>query len=292
MLGSMLWDRLSRAPNWRVRRSQRRSREVPVYFNALESGGNLDALLAADGGTDFALNAIGLTKTEIRGDDPDSVAAAEEINARFPRRLAGAAARSGVRVIHFSTDGVFSGKDGSYDEFSTPDPDDAYGRTKLSGEARGPCALTLRCSMIGPDPEKGRGLFEWFRRLPSGTNAKGFTDQRWNGATTLQIADFCRAVIDRAAFDRLAAISPLRHFCPNRPVTKFELLRLFNDALDAGVNVEPVESGVRVDRVLSSRWPDLTDLVGGPIEMASAVAAMVRALPAAHVRSGEHNDHT
>ncbi|MBI3565129.1 MAG: sugar nucleotide-binding protein, partial [Elusimicrobia bacterium] len=277
MLGGMLWSRLSGAPGWRVRRSQRRDPRAPGYFDALAPGEGLDALLAADGGTDFVLNAIGLTKPEIREDDADSRRAAEAVNAELPRRLAAAAARAGARVIHLSTDGVFSGKAGPYDEGSVADPEDLYGRTKLAGEIADPRVLTLRCSIVGPDPEKGRGLFEWFRRLPSGSRAKGYTDQLWNGVTTPQVADLCRRIVDGGLFDTLTAVAPVRHFCPNRPVTKHELLRLFASALGSGVAVDPAESGVRLDRTLRSRWSDLNELAGAPRDMADAVTEMVRA---------------
>jgi len=280
MLGGMLWTRLSVIPGWRVRRSQRRNPGAPGYFDALVPGDDLDALLAAEGGTDFILNAIGLTKSEIRESDPVSEARADALNARLPQRLAVAAARAGARVIHISTDGVFSGKAGPYDESAVPDPDDVYGRTKLAGEMADSHVLTLRCSIVGPDPEKGRGLFEWFRRLTPGSSAKGFTDQNWNGVTTTQFANFCRVVIASGVFDRLTAVAPVRHFCPNRPVTKLELLQLFNAALGTGVNIVPAASGVRVDRVLISRWTDLVELVGGPTEMAAAVSAMARDVPA------------
>lgn len=279
MLGGMLWTRLSAVPGWRVRRSQRRNPDAPGYFDALAPGDGLDALLAAEGGTDFVLNAIGLTKPEIRESDPAAEARADALNARLPRRLAAAAARASARVIHISTDGVFSGKGGPYDESAVPDPDDVYGRTKLAGEIVDSRVLTLRCSIVGPDPEKGRGLFEWFRRLPPGSCAKGFTDQNWNGVTTTQFAELCRVVIANGFFDRLTAVAPVRHFCPNRPVTKFELLQLFNAVLGTGVNVVPAASGVRVDRVLLSRWADLTELAGGPTEMADAVSAMARDVP-------------
>jgi dTDP-4-dehydrorhamnose reductase len=279
MLGGMLLRNLVGVTGWRVRSTQRREPESPGYFDASAPGRALDALLDGEGGTDFVLNAIGLTKAELDERDPASATAAEAINGRFPHLLAASALKRGVRMIHVSTDGVFSGRSGPYDELSTPDPQDLYGRTKLAGEPTNPRVLTLRCSIIGPDPANHRGLFEWFRQQTPGARLGGYTDQRWNGVTTKQLADLCRALIDQDQFDRVTALAPLRHFCPNHSVTKHELLRLFQSALASDVTIEPTASGVRLNRELHSRWQDLTELVGGPTDMAEAVRAMVHALP-------------
>jgi dTDP-4-dehydrorhamnose reductase len=285
MLGAALARSLARVPGWQVRFSQRREPDAPGYFDALAPAEPLDRLIAERGGTDLVLNAIGLTQAQLSGGDARS-ADADAINARLPHRVADAAERACAAVIHFSTDGVFSGRSGPYDEEAEPDPVDLYGRTKLAGEVARPHVLTLRCSMVGPDPEGHRGLFEWFRRLAPGTRAPGFTDQRWNGVTTVQLAELCRVLIERGLLGQVTATSPVRHFCPNRPVTKFQLLQLFAAALGTGVTVEPVESGIHLDRVLVSRWDDLTTLAGGPTDMADAVRAMVLALPHLDPRAG------
>lgn len=258
MLGSALCSRFPTA-----RRSQRRNRDAPDYFDALEPGADAGALVA---GADYVINAAGLTIPEIKS-EPD----AEAVNAQLPRRLAEACQRAGARLIHVSTDGVFSGRAAPYDESAEPDPVDVYGRTKLAGEA----GLALRCSIIGPDPGKGRGLFEWFRRLAPGAAVKGYVDQRWNGVTSFQLADLCRAIVESGAYDEIVRTAPVRHFCPNRPVTKHALLELFNEALGAGIRVEPARSGAPMDRTLASRWTDLIELVGGPADLAVAVKAMV-----------------
>lgn len=283
MLGAMLWRRLSGLPGWSVRRTQRRDPSAPDYFDALDPRCDLSALLAGGGGTDFVLNALGMTKPQIDEGSPAALKAAEAVNSKLPFLLADAASREGARLIHISTDGVFSGENGPYDEFASPDPQDAYGKTKLAGEVAGPRALTIRCSIIGPDKENGRGLFEWFRALPKGSKAKGFTDQAWNGVTTLQFAELCRAIIERRAFDRLTAVAGVRHFCPNRPLSKYELLKLFNEVTGSRVSVEPAESGAALNRVLTSRWTDLTELAGGPADAAAAVRAMAGAEPSTPV---------
>jgi dTDP-4-dehydrorhamnose reductase len=280
MLGSMLWSHLSPKAGLRVRRSQRRDKAGEGYFDATGTEADLDRLLADQGsGTDFVINALGMTKPEIKEGDFASEEAAKAVNTELPRRLARAAGRAKARVIHISTDGVFSGKAGPYDESAVPDPVDLYGRTKLGGEVADPRVLTVRCSIVGPDPEKGRGLFEWFRGLGNEGQAKGFTDQMWNGVTTLQFAELCLAIIERGAFDGLTATAPIRHFCPNPPVSKHDLLKAFAGALGTKTKIEAAVSSVPVNRVLTTRWPDLNALAGGPCDVATAVAGMLRAEP-------------
>jgi len=277
MLGHLLAARLRALPGWRVRHTQRRDPRSAGYLDALGPDAAIDAAIADQGGADYLVNAIGLTQSQIRTGGPAVASLAEALNAHFPQRLAAAAARAGARLIHLSTDGVFSGRAGPYSEASVPDPEDLYGRTKLAGEVVGPHALTLRCSIIGPDPQGGRGLYEWFRRLAPGEHVRGFVDQQWNGVTSEQLAALCRAVIEQGLFDRVTRVSSLRHFCPNRGVSKYELLRLFEAELGHRVVIEPAESGDRRNRLLVSRWEDLCLLAGGPLDMAEAVRAMVRA---------------
>ena len=222
MLGGMLWSHLSPKSGLSVRRSQRRDKAGEGYFDATGTEMDLDRLLANHGsGTDFVINALGMTKGEIKEGDFASEEAAKAVNAELPKRLARAAGRAKARVIHISTDGVFSGKAGPYDESAVPDPVDLYGRTKLGGEVADSRVLTVRCSIVGPDPEKGRGLFEWFRGLGNAGQAKGFTDQMWSGVTTLQFSELCLAIIERGAFDGLTATRPHGRFCPKPPVSKF-----------------------------------------------------------------------
>ena len=278
MLGSMLWSQLSLVPGWVVRKSQRVSPGNPYYFNALDKEENLISLLQTEGGIDYVVNAIGIIKSEINQDDRNSMLVAEEINSHFPKRLAKVAEMLGVRIIHISTDGVFSGKTGPYDEFDVPDPNDFYGQTKLAGEICEPHALTLRCSIIGPDPDKSRGLFEWFRQLPSGSTINGFIDQMWNGVTSIQLANLCREIIQNSRFDQLTQISPIRHFCPNTPISKYELLNIFNFSLVSGVVVKSVESGTPLNRILKSRWSDLNNLIGGTNDMSHAINEMITLL--------------
>lgn len=107
---------------------------------------------------DVVVNCIGIVKQSSAAD----AIAAIKINSLFPHRLAQLARDLGARLIHLSTDCVFSGRKGNYSESDQPDPEDLYGRTKLLGELREDHCLTIRTSMIGRELNGSHGLLEWF----------------------------------------------------------------------------------------------------------------------------------
>jgi dTDP-4-dehydrorhamnose reductase len=152
---------------------------------------------------------------------------------------------------------------------------DVYGETKGRGEAASPRVLNLRCSFVGPDPEGGRGLFEWFRRRPEGSRVTGFVDQRWNGVTTAQLADLTGLLVLPATFDAVRAEGPVHHFCPNRSLSKHDLLLLFKEALRSDVEVVAGRSRAPSSRELGTRLRSLPTLMGRDLPMESAVRRMV-----------------
>lgn len=131
----------------------------------------------------LVVNCIGIVKQRREAQDPVS---SIEVNALFPHRLAAACRTRGIRVIHFSSDCVFSGAKGRYRESDTPDPVDLYGRSKLLGEVEGPGTLTLRTSIIGHELSTRHGLLEWF--LSQREGVRGFTRAIWSGLPTVEVA--------------------------------------------------------------------------------------------------------
>ena len=117
-----------------------------------------------------------------------------EVNALFPHRLARLCLATGTRLIHISTDCVFSGLKGSYTEDDKPDPVDLYGHTKLLGEIDRPGCVTLRTSIIGRDFVKRVGLLEWFLSNRSG-QVNGFTRAIYSGLTTQALASVIQQLI-------------------------------------------------------------------------------------------------
>lgn len=109
------------------------------------------------------------------------------INAYFPHLLKKLSDEVGAKLIHISTDCVFSGKKGDYTEEDFRDADDVYGRSKALGEITNEKDLTIRTSIIGPELKKnGEGLFHWFMQQTGQIN--GFKTAIWGGVTTLELA--------------------------------------------------------------------------------------------------------
>jgi len=129
------------------------------------------------------VNAIGITKQ--RADD-SCIIPSIEINALFPHKLADLCAEEGVRLVHLSTDCVFSGKTGFYDDRSISDAEDLYGRSKFLGEVNQPHVITLRKSAIGLELAGAHGLVEWFL-MQRGT-IKGYRKAIYSGLISNELA--------------------------------------------------------------------------------------------------------
>lgn len=139
------------------------------------------------------------------------------LNSYLPHELAAWGDDFGFKLIHLSTDCVFSGDTGGYTETSMPDGTTAYARTKALGEVQSGRHLTFRTSIVGPEirPD-GNGLLEWFLRQ-TGT-VPGYTGVEWTGVTSLVLA---RAVEAAIASD----LHGMYHLVPNASISKYQLLK-------------------------------------------------------------------
>jgi dTDP-4-dehydrorhamnose reductase len=191
---------------------------------------------------DVVVNCIGIVKQADAAADPITTI---RVNSLFPHEVAALCARRGARLIHVSTDCVFSGRRGSYTERDGPDPVDLYGRAKLLGEPSGRGVLTVRTSMIGWELRGRRqGLLEWFAAQRGGT-VKGFTRAVFTGPTAPVLA---RAIADVA--ERQSELAGTWHLGAE-PIAKYDLLVRLRDALGLDVEIVP-DDGVVIDRSLDS----------------------------------------
>jgi dTDP-4-dehydrorhamnose reductase len=206
----------------------------------------------------YVINCIGVLKSAIDVQSAASLAAAIRVNSLFPHELARIAAETGARVIHISTDGVFAGgRTEPYVESDTPDCQDSYGWTKALGECPAENVLNIRCSIVGLDAIKHKGLLEWFLRQPDASLIDGFPDQQWNGVTSLQFARVCERLMQKSAFDCARRASSVHHFCPNSAISKLELLQTWRRLTNK--NVEIHGSDTRgADRLLGTNFNSLT----------------------------------
>ncbi len=146
------------------------------------------------------------------------------LNSYLPHFLEGKCKGSQTKIIHLSTDCVFSGKTGSYTETSFKDGDTFYDRTKAIGEICNDRNLTIRTSIIGPDMNyDGIGLFNWFMKSEGAIN--GYVNSIWTGITTIELAK----AIERAIIEDLAGIY---HLVSGKSINKYELLLLFKDVFN------------------------------------------------------------
>ena len=177
------------------------------------------------------------------------------LNALFPHELAEACDRAGARLIHVSSDCVFSGNlalGRRYREDDPADPEDLYGRSKLLGEVAAP-ALTLRTSIIGPELRRASGLLEWLRGQ-AGRDVRGFTRALFSGMTTSALAEIMVALAERHP-----ELAGLYHLAAE-PISKYDLLVALNERLELGCRVTAVDEPV-VNRALDpSRFTEATGL--------------------------------
>ncbi len=272
MLGHMVRNVLSRDADLLVEGTRRGLVSEALGFDAEHGRKGLRALLEQRGRYAYIINCIGLTKAKITPSDPDSIRQAILVNAFFPHELWHFAQESGARVIHISTDGVFSGAAPSYSEDAQHDCMDVYGKTKSLGEVWRPDVLTFRCSIVGPDPVGKSGLLEWFLGQPDGKELGGFTDHMWNGVTTLQFAELCHKIIAQDRFKAIWDESPVHHFCPNRPVSKYELLKIFQSVYKKHVTITPSSGPQPPARlILVTKYRSLTGMFGHELSIEHAV---------------------
>jgi dTDP-4-dehydrorhamnose reductase len=186
------------------------------------------------------INAIGVVKQ--RAEASDAIQSLE-INSLLPHRLAMICRSAGARLVHFSTDCVFSGRRGNYMETDVSDAEDLYGRTKYLGETSAEHCLTLRTSMIGLELTRKHGLLEWF--LAQRGAVRGYTKAIFSGFTTLELA----RIVERTLIApvRLAGI----YHVSSEPISKFDLLTMIRDALDLPTKIEPYDD-FQCDRTLDS----------------------------------------
>jgi dTDP-4-dehydrorhamnose reductase len=186
------------------------------------------------------VNCIGIVKQRSVG---SQAVPAIEVNALFPHRLGVLCRAHGIRLIHISTDCVFSGRRGNYNEGNLPDATDIYGRSKLLGEVTEGNALTLRTSMVGRELTRKASLLEWF--LAQSGPVRGFRRAIFSGFTTIELSRIIERLI--AEFTDAAGL----YHVSSEPISKHDLLCLVRDRMRPGVQITP-DDAFQCDRSLDS----------------------------------------
>ena len=180
---------------------------------------------------EVVVNCIGIIRQLEEANDPVLTLT---LNALFPHRLADLCEAAGARLIHMSTDCVFSGRKGMYTEEDLTDAQDLYGRSKALGELDRPDCLTIRTSIIGRDFLKRSALLEWFLAQRGGT-VKGYRNAIFSGLTTQALARVMGDVIDR--HPGLHGVYQVA----SAPITKLDLLTRIRDTMGLDIAIEPFD---------------------------------------------------
>lgn len=199
-----------------------------------------------EGEFDGIINCIGV----LNQDAEDNKASAVYLNSYLPHQLVDLTKGTRTKLIHMSTDCVFSGKAGNYTEESFRDGETFYDRSKALGEILDAKNLTFRNSVVGPDVnESGIGLFNWFMKQ-KGT-ISGFTDVMWTGVTTLTLAK----AMEQALQENLTGLYNLVN---NTSISKYDLLCLFNKYFRSnGIEIIPNDK-IKVKKTLVKTRKDFS----------------------------------
>lgn len=201
---------------------------------------------------DFIVNCIGIIKNIPEGKNTELNII---VNALFPHQLYDICIKRTIKLIHISTDCVFSGGKGNYTEKDLADAVDVYGKTKFLGELSN--ALTIRTSLIGRELFERTGLIEWFL-ANSGNKVQGYENAIFSGFTTLEFSHIISDIITK--YRDLKGIYNISA----DPISKYDLLMLLRNKLNLNIEIEKSNLPY-CDRSLNSKaFRDLTGLVPLP----------------------------
>lgn len=210
----------------------RESNKLKLYLNDLKP--------------DIVINCIGILIEESSRNIEDAIL----INSYLPNFLSRIGKELSFKLIHISTDCVFSGKSGNYFENSFCDGDTTYARSKALGEIKNDRDLTIRTSIIGPELKKnGTGLLHWF--LHQNGEINGFENAFWSGVTTLELAKAIEEFI-------IQDINGLYNLSPDKKISKYDLLNLFKKVWNKNSVTIKLYSDYKSDKSLCSNRKDFT----------------------------------
>jgi len=189
---------------------------------------------------EVVINCVGLVKQHADSNDP---LMAISVNSLLPHRLSRFCAIANARLIHFSTDCVFSGKKGSYVENDPCDAKDLYGQTKFLGEVEDHHVFTIRTSIIGHELVGTQSLIGWF--LAQSGSVKGYTRAIFSGLPTVELARVVRDFI--LVRPNLSGVWHIGA----EPISKFDLLKLVAGAYGKEIEIIP-DADLKIDRSLDS----------------------------------------
>lgn len=245
MVGKVIFKYLHDKHPSKVFGTTRTSLNIPNIFFLDVKKNKTELEILKNNNYEYFVNCIGLLKRNSNKGDMGFV------NSNFPIILDRYCEENGIKLIHISTDAVFSNESGIVYEDSKLNPSDYYGESKLIGEIT--TGINIRTSTLGFDPINNKGLLE-FALKNRHKEIIGFTNQTWSGSTTLQLAQFIDWIISANNFSDTRKKTNTIHFAPLGPTTKYEVLKTFSSLFNFN-NVKK-GNGQKVTRYLSTKYID------------------------------------
>jgi len=198
---------------------------------------------------DVIINCIGITT---RRGLLDSISNTGFLNSKLPHIINDWTLKNNSKLIHLSTDCVFSGLKGNYKDDSIPDANDFYGISKAKGEINNNSTLTIRCSMIGREVYNFTELFEWLYSM-RGKSVEGYSNVLYSGITTVRMGKIIKSIIkNNFSISGIYNVSSV-------PISKFDLLKRLSDVFN--LNVDVIENpNITSNKILISK--KFTEITG------------------------------
>lgn len=266
MAGHVIWRYLAEISNHEVWYTMRDKAVGPRALVLDVTDWTAVANTLTDIRPDVVINATGLLNEDASRRLLDAIC----VNSVFPHQLARLGERMGFRLIHISTDCVFSGSRGNYTEQDVADGTTVYAKTKSLGEVTYGGHLTIRTSIIGPELKDGIGLFHWFMKQKG--EVRGYRMVFWNGVTTLELAKAIEWVLQRP-------IAGLVHLAAPEKISKYQLLLWLKEAFSRDeVTIRPFD-GITSDKSLVNTRSDFTYAVPPYREALAELREWIRTHP-------------
>ena len=240
MLGSQVYNVLKNSKKYQVfftTRQQINQKEA-IFFDAA----NYEYSFSDFNSANYIINCIGVTKPFIDKSYVDSLL----VNSIFPHKVAEYCNLNNIKLIHITTDCVFSGSKGKYTENSLHDCTDFYGKSKSLGESLN--CMNVRTSIIGLEQTNFVHLLSW-AISQKGKTINGFTNHLWNGVTTKNLSSILERIIDENFYDKKTF-----HIHSPNDINKYELLKLINNKFSLNLTINETRATETVDRTLRSNF--------------------------------------
>lgn len=243
MAGHVITAYFQKKPQYKVFYTSRDPEDKGSIYLDITSPTKLEEIIESIK-PDIIINCIGILNDHATNNPK----LAFQVNSLLPHELVKLAERNNSKLIHISTDCVFSGTKGNYTEGDIPDGTSFYAQSKQLGEIISDKHLTIRTSIIGPELKAdGIGLFQWFMKQRD--QIIGYEKVLWNGVTTLELAKAIEALIENN-------VRGLYHLGSENKVSKYNLLKLIKRTFNkTDVEILP-DSNIVLDRTIKNTRND------------------------------------